>query len=119
MSDIHEVSRRFWERFDALEAEAAATDYGAAFMAAGFELWPNGGGLTAWKRDCGNKCYLLITDSSGSDHKLEEFHAFEEGKADAWLVGLHDDDGNEYPCEEAATVADAIALADKLSRVEG
>lgn len=111
MSDIHEVSKRFWARFDALKAEAAATDYGAAFMAAGFDLYPNGGNLTAWKRDCANGRYILITDSSGSDHKLEDTHAFDEGKPDAWLISLHDYDGNEYPYAECEAFAAAIAEA--------
>lgn len=100
-----------FEWFDALAAGAERTDDGRLFKAAGFKLDHTGGGCTAWRRDVAEGCYILITDSGGTDHRLGESYAADPGRADCWLIGLHRDDGDYSDGIEAATAAEAIAIA--------
>jgi len=104
---------KFLEWFDALTAEADRTDDGKRFKAAGFALEHTGGGCTAWRRDIGNGASILITDSTGTDHRLGDAYATDSGRPDCWLVGLHTDD-QASDGVEAATVAGAIAQAQRI-----
>lgn len=105
---------KFTEWFDALVLEAECTEDGRLFKAAGFELEPTGGGCTAWRRDVADGCYILVTDSGGTDHRLGESYAADPGRADCWLIGLHRDDGDHSDGLEAGTVTEAIEAAERL-----
>lgn len=105
---------RFFEWFDTLVVEAAQSDDGKLFMAAGFVLHHTGGGCTAWRRDIGTGSSILITDSGGTDHRLAASYAIDPGRRDCWLIGIHHDDESSDGVE-AATVAEAIATAQRLA----
>lgn len=99
--------------FDELVAEARRTDDGKSFGAAGFELAHTGGGCTAWRLDLG-ECFILITDSGGTDHRLGDGYAADPARADCWLIGLHLNDGEYSDGDEAATAVEAIAVARRI-----
>ncbi|WPE19918.1 hypothetical protein [Shinella zoogloeoides] len=96
----------FLARFSFIKSEALATEDGMAFTAAGFDLWPAGGGCTAWRKNLPDGKYLLITGMDGSDHvRLDD---------EEWLIGLHSDDGC-FGWREAVTTEAAIAAATALT----
>lgn len=97
----------FWTHFAQIEKDALATADGKLFAAAGFKLRANGGNCTAWHKDLGRGQYVLITDGDGCSHDLS-------GEADKYLIGMQDDEGNEYDYCEAATAQEAIAIASEL-----
>jgi len=105
---------RFFEWLDNLVAEAERTEEGRMFKAAGFELEHTGGGCTAWLRSAIDGYYILITDSTGTDHRLGDSYATDSGRPDRWLIGLHLVDGDHLDGSEAATVSEAIAAAQHL-----
>jgi hypothetical protein len=84
------------------------------FMEAGFDLHHTGGGCTAWRRAAVAGHHILITDSTGTDHRLGDGYATDAARPDRWLIGLHLDDGDHLESLEAATVAEAVASADRL-----
>lgn len=104
---------RFFEWFDALSAEAEHTEDGKLFIAAGFTLEHTGGGCTAWRRDIGQRGFILITDSAGTDHRLGNTYAADACRPDCWLVGLHRDDESSDGIE-ATTAAEAIMMAQHI-----
>jgi hypothetical protein len=91
----------FWKWFDEVKAKASATEYGAAMVAAGFELGHTGGGCTAWEKQIGGGWFILVTNDDAS-------HELENGDI---VIGVHGPNC-EYTSTHsyAATVADAIAL---------
>lgn len=105
---------RFFEWFDGLVAEAEGTEDGKMFKAAGFELEHTGGGCTAWRRGAVDGYFILVTDSTGTDHRLGDSYAIDAARPDRWLIGLHLHDGDHLESAEATTVADAIAAAERL-----
>lgn len=105
---------RFFEWFDGLIADAEGTEDGKLFKAAGFELEHTGGGCSAWRRGAVDGYFILITDSSGSDHRLGDGYATDPARPDRWLIGLHLQDGDHLESIEATTVTDAIAAAQRL-----
>lgn len=107
------MSRSF-EWFDELVAAAARTEDGRLFSAAGFELHHIGGGCTAWRRAAVDGYFILVTDSTGTDHRLGNSYAIDAARPDRWLIGLHLDDGDHLDSIETTTVAEAIASAQRL-----
>jgi hypothetical protein len=109
------VTANFWDWFNGVTATALATEEGKAFAAAGFALAHTGGGCTAWERPVGSTGWrVLITDSEGLGHKLEGESVYDPGEPDHWLVGAQNNDGDGPDCVKAATVAEALAAADRL-----
>lgn len=100
--------------FDGLVAEAEATEDGKLFKEAGFELEHTGGGCTAWRRAAVDGYVILVTDSTGTDHRQGSGYAIDAGRPDRWLIGLHLHDGDHLESDEATTVAEAIAAAQRL-----
>ena len=97
------------EQLDTIAREAAKTADGAAFIEAGFSLFDNGGGATAWTLECADDWRVLVTNEYGDSHE----------SAGAWLVGLHSPEFElDGDFTEAAPVADAIEAAKvrKLAR---
>ena len=105
---------RFSEWFDALVAEAERSHDGKLFKVAGFELEHTGGGCTAWRRDAADGYFILVTDSTGTDHRLGGGYSTDSTRPDRWLIGLHLHDGDHVDGAEATTVAEAIAAALRL-----
>lgn len=105
---------RFFEWFEGLVAEAEATEDGKLFKAVGFELAHTGGGCTAWRRAAVEGYFVLVTDSTGTDHRLGDAYAIDAARPDRWLVGLHLHDGDHLDSADAATVDEAIAAAERL-----
>lgn len=99
------ASKRTWAE---MEAASLATEEGRAFAAIGFEVWMSGGGCTAWFKQLPADKYMLITDSSGSDHHLNADGY--DGKPDYWIVGIHFD-GSDGEYLESATHDEAVAAA--------
>jgi hypothetical protein len=104
---------KFFEWFDTLSAEAEQTEDGTLFKAAGFTLEHTGGGCTAWRRDIGERGFILITDSAGTNHCLGNAYAADPGRPDCWLIGVHRDDESSDGIE-ATTAAKAIAMAQRI-----
>lgn len=105
LSDIDATSRRFWARFNALATAAAQTEDGKVFIAAGFKLHANGGGLTAWRKEINAEWEILITNEGGDSHDLED-------ESDSWLVVMHDTQGEFVASQTGSpSPADAIATA--------
>lgn len=100
------MTMRTWEMF---EAEQNATDYGKAFIAAGFALNMTGGGCTAWEKELANGLRLSITDSEGVDCKLSDANANDPDKPDEWMIGLYTSEYCSGFYMNAATAGDALA----------
>lgn len=109
------TASKFRQWFDSEKAKALATTDGKAFAANNFEFHHNGGGLTAWMRQIDDTgFYILITNSEGCSHDLCGSHISDETKPDCYLVGVHNENGDDLPCEEAKDVAAAIAVANRM-----
>ena len=103
-----------FEWFDELTTAAESTDEGRLFKAACFELHHTGGGCTAWRRATVDGYHILVTDSTGTDHRLGDSYVIDAARPDRWLIGLHLDDGDHLESFDAATVAEAIEAAGRL-----
>ncbi|MEL4071690.1 hypothetical protein WKW50_16215 [Ochrobactrum sp. GPK 3] len=102
------MTLRTWEMF---EAEQNATDYGKAFIAAGFTLNMTGGGCTAWEQHFDNGSRLTVTDSEGVDCKLSDAHANDPSKPDAWLIGFYTSEDCDGIYHEVATHGEVVAAS--------
>lgn len=108
----------FAEVFARETARLGATDYGRELVKAGFAYQHTGGGCTAWIREIAPDVQILIT--AGPDGFTAEFEP-----GDIWEIGLHDyreTDAlpeSDWPFQECATVADAIAYAGELATQYG
>lgn len=58
----------FFEWFDGYVAQVSATDYGKAFLAAGFYVQHTGGGCTAWQMDLANGVALFCAQDATADN---------------------------------------------------
>ena len=103
-----------FEWFDKLTTAAESTDEGRLFKAAGFDLHHTGGGCTAWRRAAVDGYHILVTDSTGTDHRLGDSYVIDAAHPDRWLIGLHLDDGDHLESSDAATVVEAIEAAGRL-----
>ena len=99
----------FWEAFQALAEHEAGTDYGRAFMAAGFQLYHNGGGCHGWRKDISGDVFVLITDDEGCDHRPDGI---------GWLVGVHSETCEileDSAFQQVETISAAIALSASIA----
>lgn len=93
---------------------AESTDEGRLFKTAGFDLHHTGGGCTAWRRAAVGGYHILVTDSTGTDHRLGDSYVIDAARPDRWLIGLHLDDGDHLESSDAATVTEAMEAARRL-----
>ncbi|CAM5290608.1 hypothetical protein ATER59S_00531 [Aquamicrobium terrae] len=100
--------------FHQLAAAAEHTDEGRLFKSAGFDLHPTGGTWTAWRRAAIKGYYILVTDSLGVNHRLGDKYVTDATRPDRWKVSLFLDGGEHLEGFETATVAEALAAADRL-----
>ena len=103
-----------FEWLQKLAAAAVLTDEGGLFKPASFELHHTGGGCTAWRRAAVDGYHILVTDSTGTDHRLADSYVIDAARPDRWLIGLHLDDGDHLESLDPATVAEAIDAATRL-----
>lgn len=102
----------WWQWFDNLALDAAESEDGKAFVAAGFSLYHTGGGCTAWQREIPDTggCEVLITNGNSG-------HLREDPDDDYWIGGYNaDGEGIEDVSGDACkTAALAIANADEIA----
>lgn len=102
----------WWQWFDNLALDAAETEDGKAFVAAGFSLYHTGGGCTAWSREIPDTggCEILITNGDSG-------HLRDDPDDDYWVGGYNaDGEGFEDLSGDGfKTAALAIANADEIA----